>query len=279
MIDGFSDCKFPQEDFRCMRIGTLVPSMTKWFGPLTPDQARALSTPDCETQLLCMTAPLRAWISTWCDPANPTRHFWCIQQVCPRRDTTFVRTFWSCLDIVRRRREGHRLPVVRQLSPPPCASPSCDKQLLRWLLPCVSQIRAARLALFSTTCSMAGMVPLPITAIDLVKAADAAVKAADDEPSRGVDALNYLAKQEVTASILLATGAGKKVFVSPRCIHGCCSLQRRVFPADSAQLYSRSGIMQQSQIYSNAARVILQQGTKLGADPGDHCTSGSAELR
>ena len=74
---------------------------------------------------------------------------------------------------------------------------------------------------------MAGMVPLPITAIDLVKAADAAVKAAD-EPSRGVDALNYLAKQEVTASILLATGAGKKVF-SPRCIHDCCSLQRRVF--------------------------------------------------
>jgi hypothetical protein len=51
-----------------------------------------------------------------------------------------------------------------------------------------------------------------VSAVDLVKAVDAAVKAAaDNEPSRAVDSLQFLTKQDVTASLLLSTGAGKKV--------------------------------------------------------------------
>lgn len=58
---------------------------------------------------------------------------------------------------------------------------------------------------------MAGIAPLPITAIELVKAVDSAVKSAENEASRAVDSLRYLAKQVVTASTLGATGAGKKM--------------------------------------------------------------------
>ena len=57
--------------------------------------------------------------------------------------------------------------------------------------------------------SMSGTV---VSAMDLVKAVDAAVKAiAENEPSRAVDSLQFLTKQDVTASLLLSTGAGKKV--------------------------------------------------------------------
>lgn len=58
---------------------------------------------------------------------------------------------------------------------------------------------------------MAGLALLPITAIELVKAVDTAMKAAENEPPRAVDSLKYLAKQVVTANTLGATGAGKKV--------------------------------------------------------------------
>lgn len=52
--------------------------------------------------------------------------------------------------------------------------------------------------------------------MDLVKAVDAAVKAAaDNEPSRAVDSLQFLTKQDVTASLLLSTGAGKKARSMP----------------------------------------------------------------
>ncbi len=52
----------------------------------------------------------------------------------------------------------------------------------------------------------------PVTAPELVKAVDAAIKAAGaNETGRTCDSLKYLAKQQVTAALLLSTGAGKKV--------------------------------------------------------------------
>ena len=63
--------------------------------------------------------------------------------------------------------------------------------------------------------------------MDLVKAVDAAVKAAaENEPSRAVDSLQFLTKQDVTASLLLSTGAGKKVrcIVDANGIHRQCVL-------------------------------------------------------
>lgn len=59
---------------------------------------------------------------------------------------------------------------------------------------------------------MSGAAAAAVSAPDLVKAVDAAVKAAaTDESGRAVDSLQFLAKQEVTAGLLLSTGAGKKV--------------------------------------------------------------------
>lgn len=52
----------------------------------------------------------------------------------------------------------------------------------------------------------------PVTAPELVKAVDAAIKAAGaNETGRTCDSLKHLAKQQVTAALLLSTGAGKKV--------------------------------------------------------------------
>ena len=57
-------------------------------------------------------------------------------------------------------------------------------------------------------------ISMSFSAPDLVKAVDAAVKAAaNNEPSRAVDSLQFLTKQDVTAGLLLSTGAGKKVRV------------------------------------------------------------------
>lgn len=59
---------------------------------------------------------------------------------------------------------------------------------------------------------MSGAAAAAVGAPDLVKAVDAAVKAATaNESGRAVDSLHFLAKQEVTAGLLLSTGAGKKV--------------------------------------------------------------------
>ena len=70
--------------------------------------------------------------------------------------------------------------------------------------------------------SMSGTV---VSAMDLVKAVDATVKAAaENEPSRAVDSLQFLTKLDVTASLLLSTGAGKKV----RCVVDANGIHRNM---------------------------------------------------